>query len=454
MGLFQRLARLAKIASFRKLLLVRLATQSGDGTVQLAMASYILFSPEKQTNAWAITMVLAITLLPYSVLAPFVSAFLDRWSRRNIMVVSDSMRALIATTLALLVGSGNHSLGIQTLLFVLLLMSTSLNRFLLSGLSAALPHTIDKKSYLDANSVLPLIGPIGLMVGGIVAASSRLGLGHWLPSHRTDSLSLFVAVAFFVTSVSVSITVGRHEWGPTLTEKSTSGSLTASLRAAGTQLCDGLRHIRKTTHILIGFALITSARILFGLLTVAMMLATRHLFHDPSQANAALLDMGLWSAMSGAGFVVAPWIIAPLSQAISVRNTIVSIFGAGTLVMIFPTSIFSFIPQLVTSFLVGVLCQGVKILVDTIVQAHCDNAFKGRVFVIYDIIFNVCLVVAASIMAALGAPTGFSRGLIVGMTLTFALTGLGFFLVSKRVGADSFNRGTPLELTSETITTS
>ena len=46
---------------FRRLLAVRVATQSGDGVLQIALASYVLFSPERQPDAASIATVLAIT---------------------------------------------------------------------------------------------------------------------------------------------------------------------------------------------------------------------------------------------------------------------------------------------------------------------------------------------------------------------------------------------------------
>ena len=52
---------------------------------------------------------------------------------------------------------------------------------------------------------------------------------------------------------------------------------------------------------------------------------------------------------------------------------------------------------MVAAFLLGLTAQCIKICVDTLVQAHVADEFKGRVFVLYDMIFNVALVVAAVI---------------------------------------------------------
>ena len=58
---------------------------------------------------------------------------------------------------------------------------------------------------------------------------------------------------------------------------------------------------------------------------------------------------------------------------------------------------------MVAAFLLGLTAQSVKICVDTLVQAYVDDDFKGRVFVLYDMVFNVALV-AAAVIAALILP--------------------------------------------------
>ena len=59
---------------FRRLFAVRCASQLSDGVFQVALASYVVFSPEKAPGPGAIAGALAAVLLPFSVLV-------RRWSR-------------------------------------------------------------------------------------------------------------------------------------------------------------------------------------------------------------------------------------------------------------------------------------------------------------------------------------------------------------------------------------
>ena len=84
------------------------------------------------------------------------------------------------------------------------------------------------------------------------------------------------------------------------------------------------------------------------------------------------------------------------------------------------------LPLLVAGFLLGVTAQSIKLCVDTLVQAHVDDEFKGRVFVIYDMIFNVALVVAAMIGAAILPADGVSVPIIVALAVAYLLLGVWF----------------------------
>ena len=185
---WQNLRHLWRRRDFRKILGVRVATQAADGTLQVGMASYVLLSPEQQPDAWSIAMVLAITLLPFSIIGPFVSVVLDRWSRQRILVYTDGLRCLIAVGLGILVWNGARDKPSHLALLIGLLIAMSLNRFLLTALVAGLEYTIDKRDYLTASSIMPTIGPLGLMIGAVVAAAVRMIAGRHIPVHHADTI--------------------------------------------------------------------------------------------------------------------------------------------------------------------------------------------------------------------------------------------------------------------------
>ena len=100
MTALRHLVHLLRGTWFRRLFAVRVASQLTDGVFQVALASYVVFSPEKAPGPGAIAAALAVVLLPFSVLGPFVGVFLDRWSRRQVLAWSNFVRVGLVALLA------------------------------------------------------------------------------------------------------------------------------------------------------------------------------------------------------------------------------------------------------------------------------------------------------------------------------------------------------------------
>ena len=71
---------LLALAGFRRLLTVRLIGQFGDGLLQVALASFVFFSPERAASPERIAAGFAVLLLPFCLVGPFAGVLLDRWS--------------------------------------------------------------------------------------------------------------------------------------------------------------------------------------------------------------------------------------------------------------------------------------------------------------------------------------------------------------------------------------
>ena len=66
-----------------RLLRIRWTGQLTDGIFQSALASFVLFSPERQADAMSAALAFALVLVPYSIVGPFVGTVLDRFSRQR-----------------------------------------------------------------------------------------------------------------------------------------------------------------------------------------------------------------------------------------------------------------------------------------------------------------------------------------------------------------------------------
>lgn len=428
------LRRLWRHRLFRRLLAVRVAAQASDGLLQIALVSFVLFSPQRQPDAASIATVLAITLLPFSILGPFVSIVLDRWSRRQVLLVADLIRSGVVVALAALVAAGLSTGVFLIPVYGAVLIAMSLNRFILAALAAALPHTIDFDEYLVANSVVPTVGPAGALVGAGIGAGLRLGLGGVLPTNLVDGLMFGLAAMGFVVSAALAARIPRAALGPDDVEPARASDVVTGLVAA-------LRHLRERAPAGLGLITIGAQRIVYGIVFVAMILVYRNSFHPVDDIDAALGDLALYGGFLGIGFVLGSVLSPPVAQRIGVRRLIiVSIAGAGV-VQVVPGAIYSRIPLLAAAFLLGLAAQCLKICVDTLVQAHVSDDFKGRVFVLYDMVFNLASVIAAVIAVFLLPADGRSVPILIGLAVMYVVVAVGFAIASARVGSADFERG-------------
>ncbi len=432
MEFLRSLRQLWRHRLFRRLLAVRVATQSCDGLLQIALASYVLFSPERQPDAASIATVLAITLLPFSVLGPFVGVVLDRWSRRQVLVVVDLSRSVLTLGLAALVATGLRTAGTETLFYGLVLLLMSLNRFLLAALSASLPHTIDADEYMVANSVVPTVGPAGALIGVGVGTGLRLLLGRSMPDYSANAVLFAVAAAGFVLSASLALRIPRDQLGPDVREPTRARDVVVGLRAA-------LAHLRERRAAGIGLLTIGAHRVVYGIVTVATILVYRNYFHTLDQVDAALADLGLLVVVTGAGFVLAAAATPPGTARLGVRRWLVASLLASAVLQVLPGAIYAKVPLLIAAFLLGLAAQNIKICVDTLVQAHVDDELKGRVFVLYDMVFNLALVIAAGTGALILPTDGRSVPILLVLAGCYLVLGVAFALLTRGL---SLNKGT------------
>ncbi len=428
------LRRLWRHAPFRRLLILRILSQAGDGTLQVGMASYILFSPQSQPNAWAIAGVLAITMLPFTVVGPFVSTLLDRWSRRQITVISDIVRASLGLIIGLLIAFGLTDGVWQVAFYGALLVAMSVNRFMLAGLSAGLQYTVEPDEYLTSSSIIPTVGPLGVVIGAVLGFGARVGLGPVLGANKADAVVFFVAAVLFTGSVMVARGFHRDALGPEPGQpRSTPGEVWHGLGEA-------LRYLRTRPAVVLALVGMFFSRLLFGLFSVAVILAIRNFFNtDP---NEALGDLTLWGLATGAGFIVCTVVVPMLARCLGLLRTALTVLAicvaAQIVAALWPAMWVLFI----ASFFIGLGVQSFKICIDTVVQAHVDERYKGRVFTFYDVGFNFAFVLAA-VLAALTLPdTGIDSVGFGIMALGYVALAVAFAVVARRIGAATFEKGT------------
>ncbi|MFD1051498.1 MFS transporter, partial [Kibdelosporangium lantanae] len=79
--------------------------------------------------------------------------------------------------------------------------------------------------------------------------------------------------------------------------------------------------------------------------------------------------------------------------------------------------------------------QVIKLCVDATIQTDIGDESRGRVFSLYDTLFNITTVVAIALAATVVPSNGHSPGLVVVIALVYLLGIVGFVLVTRKRAA-------------------
>jgi MFS family permease len=409
---------------FRRLYATRLTSQFSDGVFQVALASVFFFSPERETSAGRVAAAFATLLLPYSIVGPFAGVLLDRWRRQQILVWANVLRAGMVVTVAALVFAD----VIGPVLYVAVLACLSVNRFFLAGLSAALPHVVRREDLVMANSVSTTSGTIVAMCGaGMGYLLKQLVVGE---GDAADARIVLVAAALYLGSAALATRMGRDLLGPDFDP--TRPATRAALRHVLVGLVDGARHVHSHRPAAQALAAITAHRFFYGISTVAAILLFRNYFNDPADVDAGLAGLATTFAASGLGFLLAALVTPEIAHRVSKPGWIVACFGMAAAAESVFVVWLSEPVVVVGAFVVGFAAQGSKICVDTIVQTAVDDAYRGRVFSFYDVLFNVAFVASAAFAAATLPTDGVSPVVYGFITLGYVATAALYARASRR----------------------
>ena len=402
---------------FRRLFTVRLVSQAGDGMFQVGLATLFFFAPERLTTAGDVAVAFAVLLLPFTVVGPWAGVLLDRWRRRQVLLVGNATRVVLTGVIAALLVTA----GVGPAVYVLTLVTLSVNRFLLSALSAGLPRVVPRDQLLMANSITPSLGAAAAGAGGalgfVVGRVAPDGPAH-------DAVVLLGAAVLFGLASLLALRLHRDELGP-----STRDDVRALRRKAaevGRGLVEGARYLVARRTPALGLGVMATHRFLYGVTFIASILISRNLLSDPADADAGLATFGQVLVATAVGFAAAV-VLTPLAhERIAPAGWVVACLGLAAASQLLLVATLTRPLLLTAAALLGLAAQGAKIAVDTIVQSDTHDDYRGRAFALYDVLYNAAFVGAAGLAAAVLPDEGWSRAAFLALAVGYVLAAVAF----------------------------
>ncbi|MBW3594124.1 MAG: MFS transporter [Actinobacteria bacterium] len=404
---------------FRSLIGGQVLGQAADGFAQAILAKVLILDPLSAGTPTRILALFALTLVPYSLIGPYVGVFVDRWPRRALMQWANLIRTGLLLTLPVwtLVFEG------QQPLFVAALLLMSLGRVFLATKGAVLPVLLHEHHLLSGNSLSSGAGMISALLGGAIGIFGAGVIGQ--DAAFVTAALIYASAAFVLGRISSRL---DHPHPP-------SESVTEAVVRVNKELAEGVREIWVRKPARLSLIAIFVLRTIGMFVVVAAILVIKQVFPgelgDLGRVSSSAVALGAAGAGAFAGAATAPL----LGRRLANGGLIVLGFAISGVAIITLGGVVNIPALLALTFLGGLGGFVSKVAVDAEVQQDLPDRLRGRAFALYDILYNLASVAAAAGMVIGGDISLRPRLVVVGIVSL-----IGCFVMGRTMK----NAGMPL----------
>ena len=370
-GTVARAREALRSPDFRRLFVIRLVSQSADGLFQSALVASVVFSPDRQSTTTGFAIATLIISLPFSILGPFTGVFIDRWSRRKILVIAPVLR----TALVGLALFDPQTAAVP--FYVGALWVLSVNRFYLATAVAVVPRLVPTEDLLIANSISIVGGTVALLAGAFV--------GGWMADLADDAIVIGLAGAQWLLASAIAARITT----PLVPHRLPQSPVRDELRRVVHEFADGVSRLVRTPRALGPIVSITLDQMGQGIVLVLSLFVFRDRFDEGVASFSNLIGAG------GVGVLVGILTIGKLEERFAKERIVAGSFFLGGLVLLAIAMSITGWSVLLAAFAIGLTFAWKKIPVDTLVQEAVPDGYRGRVFAVYDVAYNLSRLAAA-----------------------------------------------------------
>jgi MFS family permease len=385
-----------KIRNFRLFITGQIISTTGTWMQTIGQAWLVL----KLTNSGtALGLVIALQFLPVLIIGPWGGVITDRFSKRNLLFITQSVCAVLALILGILVATNFVQLW---MVYVLALCLGLVNAVDSPARQTFIPEMVDKENLLSAVSLNSMQGNLTRVIGPSIAAILIAAFG-------LAPLFFFNALSYMVVIIALSMMdIDKLDISPYLTEFKG-------------QLKEGLRYVRSSPvifHTLLMMAIIGTFTYEFS---VSLPLLAQFTFHGTATTYALL------SSALGFGSIFGSLNTAnrkKINFSILTQNAF--LFGLSVFIFALATS---FPLALFLIILVGFFSFNFLSLVNVILQMESKPTMRGRVMSLWAVAFLGSTPLGGPIVGWVSQHAGPRFGLMVGAVAALIASGIGIIAV-------------------------
>jgi MFS family permease len=261
--------RLALNGSFSALWVGQLISLFGDRVNQLALVAFVY---EITKSPVAVAMAFLIGTIPNLVFSPIAGTFVDRWDQKQVLVVSDILRASLVLLIPVAV------LANVWLAYPLVFLVTTVSIFFRPARVAVLPRIVAEEDLLAANSAMwvgeTIADVVNYPIAGlfVVFLASSLPIAFWF-----DSATYLASALLLATMVVPPVVRGLARAAGAAGEAVDGTSVLADLKT-------GWRFLRRETVLFANTLQGTAGQFSIGIITVASLILAQQITPEGGSA--------------------------------------------------------------------------------------------------------------------------------------------------------------------------
>ncbi|MGB9720054.1 MAG: MFS transporter [bacterium] len=373
-------------------------SQFGDKLDYIALIALIGLFPKERTPFLLSQLALFITL-PVLIFGPIAGVLVDRWHKKKVMVICDTLRMICAFFLPLVYIYTKNIYPVFGIVFFMFLLALFFN----TARSAIIPNLVSKKRLLTANSIINLVGRgatfLGMATGGLIIDwpiwKNVLGIAGWIVAFLIDGITFGIsAIMLYIMKVKLR---ERAKEASHLKPENLVIMVKDGILKILKEMFQAIRHIVKKKNL--SFAMGTIfLMIVAG--SVIYVLAIPTIQQDMEWGTRGV---GVLAAVGAIGLLLGAYIAGTLGHYLDLKVFIVYCFviiGIGLIAFPFISQFYQFI---IIALIVGAAASPIFIGQDTLIHHYADEEIRGRIFSFRDWLLNLTFVVGALVVGSLAA---------------------------------------------------
>lgn len=400
----------------------QIVSNFGDRLNQMALIGFI--SQKVPHSTYELAKLMLFVVIPVFIIGPVAGAYVDKWNRRHIMIISDIIRGFLVLLIPYCILHFKSNIPIYIIVFLIF----SITRFFLPSKMAIIPTLVSKEKLLIANSLsdttymIATILSIGV-AGLIVKAIGVLG-GFFM-----DSASFFFS-AFFIFLIRPRAELAKHGYKEDL--KIVGEAVESAFRkSVFAQMKEGFMFLvsyPKARFVMsIIFLLMAGIGSIFCVIIVFIQ----------EKFGTLTTDLGFLGMFLGVGLLLGALIYGRFGQQLDKQKVILSSFVLGGLAIASFAIITPYFPMYrvagALSLFIGMVVSPIIVSVNTLLHETIPNQMRGRIFSSQEIVIHLAFLVFMFLTSILAEYVD-GAWILAGCGIIFSLigiSGLGISYIKK-----------------------